>query len=57
MNFMKLKFMNQNLHPITAIAESGNSNTCLVSSSSSEWVIVIDATNHMIGNSNMFSTF
>ena len=52
-----MKFMNRNLHPITAIVESGNPNTCLVSSSSSEWVIDTDATNHMTGNSNMFSTF
>ena len=43
--------------PITAIAESGNPNKCLVSSSSSEWVIDSGATDHMIGNSSLFSTF
>ena len=42
---------------ITAIAESGNPNICLVSSSSSEWVIDSGATYHMIGNSSLFSTF
>ena len=43
--------------PITAIAESGNPNKCLVSSSSSELVIDSGATNHMIGNSSLFSIF
>ena len=43
--------------PITAIAESGNPKKCLVSSSSSEWVIDSGATDHMIGNSSLFSTF
>ena len=43
--------------PITAIAESGNPNKCLVSSSSSEWVIDSGATDHMIGNFSLFSTF
>ena len=43
--------------PITAIAESGDPNKCLVSSSSSEWVIDSGATDHMIGNSSIFSTF
>ena len=43
--------------PITAIAESGNSNKCLVSSSSFEWVIDFGATDHMTGNSSLFSTF
>ena len=43
--------------PITAIAESGNPNKCLVSSSYSEWVIDSGATNHMTGNSSLFSTF
>ena len=42
---------------ITAIAESGNLNKCLVSSSSSEWVIDSRATDHMTGNSSLFSTF
>ena len=42
---------------ITAIAESGNPNKCLVSSSSSEWVIDSGATDHMTGNSSIFSTF
>ena len=43
--------------PITAIAESGNPNKCLVSSSSFEWVINSRATDHMTGNSSLFSTF
>ena len=43
--------------PITAIAESGNPNKCLVSSSSSEWVIDSRATDHMTSNSSRFSTF
>ena len=43
--------------PVTTIAESGNPNTCLVSSSSSEWVSDSRATDHMTGNSSLFSTF
>ena len=43
--------------PITTIAKSGNPNKCLVSSSPSEWVIDSGATNHMTGNSSLFSTF
>ena len=43
--------------PVIAIIESGNPNKSLVSSSSSEWVIDSRATDHMIGNSNLFSTF
>ena len=43
--------------PITAIVESGNPIKCLVSSSSSEWVIDSRATDHMTGNSILFSTF
>ena len=43
--------------PITTIAKSGNSNKCLVSSSSFEWVIDSRATDHMTGNSSLFSTF
>ena len=42
---------------VTAIAELGNPNACLVSSSSSGWVIDSKATDHMIGNSGLFSTF
>ena len=42
---------------ITAIAESGNPNKCLVSSSSSEWVIDSGATDHMTDNSSLYSTF
>ena len=42
---------------ITAIAKLGNPNKCLVSSSSSEWVIDSGATDHMTGNSSLFSTF
>ena len=40
-----------------AIVESCNPNTCFASSSSFEWVIDSRATYHMIGNSNLFSTF
>ena len=43
--------------PIIAIVESGNPNKCLVSSSSSEWVIDFRATDHMTSNSSIFSTF
>ena len=43
--------------PINTIAESNNSNTCLVSSSSSKWVIDSGTTNHMTCNSSLFSTF
>ena len=43
--------------PVTAIAELGNLNTGLVFSLSSEWVIDYGATDHMIGNFSLFSTF
>ena len=43
-------------HPITAIAELGKTNTCLISSSS-KWVIDSSATDHMTGNPSLFSTF
>ena len=43
--------------PITVIVESSNPNKCLVSSSSSKWVIDFGTTDHMIGNSSLFSTF
>ena len=43
--------------PIIIIAESCNLNKCLVSSSSSEWVINPGATDQMPGNSSLFSTF
>ena len=43
--------------PIIAIVELGNPNKCLVSSSSPEWVIDSEATDHMTGNSSLFSTF
>ena len=43
--------------PIIAITESDNPNKCLVSSSSSEWVIDSRATYHMMGNFSIFSTF
>ena len=42
---------------ITILAESGNLNTHLFSSLSSEWVIDSRATYHMKGNSSLFSTF
>ena len=42
--------------PVTAIAESGKPNTCLLSSSS-KWVIDSGATDHMTGNSSLLSTF
>ena len=41
---------------VTAIADSGKSNACLLSTSS-KWVIDSGATDHMTGNSNLFSTF
>ena len=43
--------------PTIAIAESGNPNKCLVSFSSSKWVIDSGATDHMTCNSSRFSTF
>ena len=43
-------------HSVTAIAESGNPNKCLVSSTS-KWVIDSGATDHMTGNPNLFTTF
>ena len=43
--------------PINVIAESGNSNKCLVSSSFFEWVIDSRATDYMTCNSSIFSTF
>ena len=42
---------------ITAIAELGNPNKCLVYSSSSELVIDSRTTYHMVGNSSLLSTF
>ena len=43
--------------PVTAIAESGNPNTCLVSSSSPNGSMILEKTFHMTGNSNLFSCF
>ena len=43
--------------PMTAIVESSNPKQCLVSSSSSEWVIDSRSTDHMTGNSSLFFTF
>ena len=40
----------------TMLVESGKPNTCLISSSS-KWVIDSGATDHMIGNSNLLTTF
>ncbi|XAR65843.1 hypothetical protein NMG60_11011814 [Bertholletia excelsa] len=40
--------------PITAFAESGNSTSCLVSSSS-KWIIDSRITNHMTGNSSLLT--
>ena len=42
---------------ITIIVESSNPNKCLVSSSSSKWIIDSRATHHMTGDSSLFSTF
>ncbi|KAL5741578.1 hypothetical protein ACOSP7_028310 [Xanthoceras sorbifolium] len=41
---------------VTAIADSGKPNACFLSSSS-KWVIDSGATDHMTGNSGLFSTF
>ena len=41
---------------ITALAESGKPNTCLISSSS-KWVIDSGATDHMTGNPSLFSSY
>ena len=41
---------------INTLVESGKTNTCFISSSST-WVIDYGATNHMTGNSNIFTTF
>ena len=42
--------------PNTAIVQSGKPDTCLMSSSSN-WVIDYEATDHIIGNSSLFITF
>ena len=42
--------------PTTALAEPGKLDTCLMSSSSN-WVIDFGATNHITGNSSLFTTF
>ena len=42
--------------PITMLVGLGKPNTCLISSSS-KWIIGSEATNHMIGNFNLFTTF
>ena len=41
---------------ITTLIESGKTNTCFISSSST-WVIDSGTTGHMAGNSNLFTTF
>ena len=41
---------------ITTLTESGKTNTCFLSSSST-WVVDSEATNHMISNSSVFITF
>ena len=41
---------------ITTLVESGKINTCFISSSST-WVIDSEATDHMKGNSSLFTTF
>ena len=42
--------------PISTLAESGKTNTCFLSSSST-WVIDSGATDHMTSNSSLFTTF
>ena len=42
--------------PITTLVELGKTNTCFISSSST-WVIDSGATDHMTGNSSLFTTF
>ena len=41
---------------ITTLVESGKTNTCFISSSST-WVIDSGAIDHMTGNSSLFTTF
>ena len=41
---------------ITTLIESGKTNTCFISSSST-WVIDTGVTDHMTGNCNLFTTF
>ena len=50
------KLLNPTSTPTTALAESGKPDTCLMSSSSN-WVIDSGATDHMVGNSSLFTTF
>ena len=42
--------------PISTLVESSKTNTCFLLSSST-WVIDSGATDHMRGNSNLFTTF
>ena len=41
---------------ISTLVESGKTNTCFISSSST-WVIDFGPTDHMTGNSSLFTTF
>ena len=41
---------------ITTLVDSSKTNTCFISSSST-WVIDYEATDHIIGNSSLFTTF
>ncbi|CAM8937083.1 unnamed protein product [Rhodiola kirilowii] len=54
--FQALLSSQQSSSSITAVAESGISNTCLISSSP-KWVIDSGATDHMTGNFKLFSHF
>ena len=50
------KLLKPTTTPTAALAKSGKPDTCLMSSSSN-WVMDSRATDHMIGNSSLFTTF
>ncbi|CAM8896855.1 unnamed protein product [Rhodiola kirilowii] len=52
----KISMVNRSSAPAAAVAQSGTSNTCLVSTSP-QWVIDSGATDHMTGNPALFSSF